>query len=167
MSEVSTQFAKIKCMEKNDHIIYIYIHIFDLRQFWDAAIDITFTDQNRCIRILCGIYHVYQSIVFDFAGFILTKDRSHIDCSDVNMIEPDTSVANNKSTNTMPTKHNPLLARKGTVETLYNTVNFCWSTHKRHSIARPKGRGMGCLLWVQKATYCVDLSNLSSIKYLL
>ena len=26
-----------------------------------------------------------------------------------------------------------------TVETLYNTVNFCWSTHKRHSIARWKG----------------------------
>ena len=54
-----------------------------------------------------------------------------------------------------------------TVETLYNTVNFCWSTHKRHSIARPKGRGMGCLLWVQRATYSVDLSKLSSIKYLL
>ena len=54
-----------------------------------------------------------------------------------------------------------------TVETLYNTVNFCWSTHKRHSIARPEGRGMGCLLWVQRATYCVDLSKLSSIKYLL
>ena len=29
-----------------------------------------------------------------------------------------------------------------TVETLYNTVNFCWSTHKRHSIARPK-----CEVW--------------------
>ena len=57
--------------------------------------------------------------------------------------------------------------KHGTVETLYNTVNFCWSTHKRHSIARPKGRGMGCLLWVQRATYCVDLSKLSSIKYLL
>ena len=52
-----------------------------------------------------------------------------------------------------------------TVETLYNTINFCWSTHKRHSIARPKGRGMGCLLWVQRATYCVDLSIFSSIKY--
>ena len=50
-----------------------------------------------------------------------------------------------------------------TVETLYNTINFCWSTHKRHSIARPKGRGMGCLLWVQRATYCVDLSILSFI----
>ena len=55
----------------------------------------------------------------------------------------------------------------GTVETLYNTINFCWNTHKRHSIARPKGRGMECLLWVQRATYCVDLSILSSIKYLL
>ena len=54
-----------------------------------------------------------------------------------------------------------------TVETLYNTINFCWSTHKRHSIARPKGRGMGCLLWVQRATYCVDLSILSSINYFL
>ena len=53
------------------------------------------------------------------------------------------------------------------VETLYNTINFCRSTHKRHSIARPKGRGMGCLLWVQRATYCVDLSILSFIKYLL
>ena len=50
-----------------------------------------------------------------------------------------------------------------TVETLYNTINFCWNTYKRHSIARPKGRGMGCLLWVQRATYCVDLSILSSI----
>ena len=60
-----------------------------------------------------------------------------------------------------------ILLHRTTVETLYNTVNFCWNTHKRHSIARPKGRGMGCLLWVQRATYCVDLSNLSSIKYLL
>ena len=60
-----------------------------------------------------------------------------------------------------PVRHN------GTVETLYNTIIFCWSTHKRHSIARPKGRGMGCLLWVQRATYCVDLSILSSIKFWL
>ena len=60
-----------------------------------------------------------------------------------------------------------MLNNHHTVETLYNTINFCWSTHKRHSIARPKGRGMGCLLWVQRATYCVDLSILSSIKYLL
>ena len=51
------------------------------------------------------------------------------------------------------------ILRYSTVETLYNTVNFCWSTHKRHSIARPKGRGMECLLWVQRATYCTDLST--------
>ena len=62
---------------------------------------------------------------------------------------------------------NPAAVVSCTVETLYNTINFCWSTHKRHSIARPKGRGMGCLLWVQRATYCVDLSILSSTKYLL
>ena len=60
-----------------------------------------------------------------------------------------------------------LINPRYTVETLYNTVNFWWSTHKRHSIARPKGLGMGCLLRVQRATYCVDLSKLSSIKYLL
>ena len=60
-----------------------------------------------------------------------------------------------------------MIGHPDTVETLYNTINFCWSTHKRHSIARPKGRGMGCLLWVPRATYCIDLSILSSIKYLL
>ena len=37
----------------------------------------------------------------------------------------------------------PRIMLADTVETLYNTVNFCWNTHKRHSIARPKGRGMG------------------------
>ena len=60
-----------------------------------------------------------------------------------------------------------VIENPNTVETLYNTINFCWSTHKRHSIAHPKGRGMGCLLWVQRATYFVDLAILSSIKYLL
>ena len=72
--------------------------------------------------------------------------------------------------NALINMHQPsieMVEKRNTVETLYNTVNFCWNTHKRHSIARPKGRGMGCLLWVQRATYCVDLSKLSSIKYLL
>ena len=32
-----------------------------------------------------------------------------------------------------------------TVRCHYNTVNF----YKRHPIARPLGRGMGCLLWIQ------------------
>ena len=31
----------------------------------------------------------------------------------------------------------------------YNAVNFLTNIHKRHPIARPLGRGMGCLLWIQ------------------
>ena len=72
--------------------------------------------------------------------------------------------------NALINMHQPsieMVEKRNTVETLDNTVNFCWNTHKRHSIARPKRRGMGCLLWVHRATYCVDLSKLSSIKYLL
>ena len=30
----------------------------------------------------------------------------------------------------------------------YNAVNFLTNIHKRHPIARPLGRGMGCFLWV-------------------
>ena len=31
----------------------------------------------------------------------------------------------------------------------YNLVNFLKNILKRHPIARPLGRGMGCLLWIQ------------------
>ena len=31
----------------------------------------------------------------------------------------------------------------------YNAVNFLTNIHKRHPIARPLGRGMGRLLWIQ------------------
>ena len=31
----------------------------------------------------------------------------------------------------------------------YNAVNFLKNINKRHPIARPLGRGMGCLLWIQ------------------
>ena len=31
----------------------------------------------------------------------------------------------------------------------YNAVNFLTNIHKRHPIARPLGRDMGCLLWIQ------------------
>ena len=31
----------------------------------------------------------------------------------------------------------------------YNAVNFIKIIHKRHSIARPLGRGKECLLWIQ------------------
>ena len=36
-----------------------------------------------------------------------------------------------------------------TVRCRYNAVNFLKNIHKRHHIARPLGRGMGCLLWIQ------------------
>ena len=36
-----------------------------------------------------------------------------------------------------------------TVGCCYNAVNVLENPHKRHLIARPLGRGMGCLLWLQ------------------
>ena len=36
-----------------------------------------------------------------------------------------------------------------TVQCRYNAVNFPSNIHKRHPIARPLGRGMGCLWWKQ------------------
>ena len=36
-----------------------------------------------------------------------------------------------------------------TVRCRYNAVNFLKNINKRHPIARPSGRGMGCLLWIQ------------------
>ena len=36
-----------------------------------------------------------------------------------------------------------------TVQRHYNLVNFLQNIHEGHPIARPSGRGMGCLLWVQ------------------
>ena len=52
-------------------------------------------------------------------------------------------------------KINPLHAKffRGnqtyTVWCRYNAVNFLTNIHKRHPIARPSGRGKGCLLWIQ------------------
>ena len=39
--------------------------------------------------------------------------------------------------------------QKCTVRRRYNAVNFITNIHKRHAMARPLGRGMGCLLWIQ------------------
>ena len=36
-----------------------------------------------------------------------------------------------------------------TMRRRYNMVNFLKDIHKRHPIARPLGRGKGCLLWIQ------------------
>ena len=41
-----------------------------------------------------------------------------------------------------------------TVRCRYNAVNFITNIHKRHPMARPLGRGMGCLLWIQ---HLIDL----------
>ena len=35
------------------------------------------------------------------------------------------------------------------VQCRYNAVNFLKNIQKRHPLARPLGRGMGCLLWIQ------------------
>ena len=40
-------------------------------------------------------------------------------------------------------------AFENTVRCRYNAVNFLKNINKRHPIARPLGRGMGCLLWIQ------------------
>ena len=37
----------------------------------------------------------------------------------------------------------------GTVGCRYNAVKFLTNIHKRRHIARPLGRGMGCLWWIQ------------------
>ena len=36
-----------------------------------------------------------------------------------------------------------------TVRCRYNALNFLTNIHKKHPIARPLGRGMGCILWIQ------------------
>ena len=42
-----------------------------------------------------------------------------------------------------------LVHAQNTVRCRYNAVNFLKNINKRHPIARPLGRGMGCLLWIQ------------------
>ena len=59
------------------------------------------------------------------------------------------------STSLLPTKVHMILrglmAYPGpdTVWCRYNAANFITNIHKRHPMARPLGRGMGCLLWIQ------------------
>ena len=36
-----------------------------------------------------------------------------------------------------------------TVRCRFNAVNYLTNIHKRHPIARPTGRGMGCVLWIR------------------
>ena len=122
-----------------------------------------FTSNDR-LSIIQGMYpwrmwHDLYSFLWQFIMRFMKLWNPHTNCED--------GWFNDKISQS--TGQGQVIIYIHTVETLYNTVNFCWSTHKRHSIARLKGRGMGCLLWVQslRATYCVDLSKLSTIKYLL
>ena len=45
-----------------------------------------------------------------------------------------------------------------TVLCRYNAVNFVANHHNRHPIARPWGRGMGCLLWFWSLIFILLLS---------
>ena len=49
-----------------------------------------------------------------------------------------------------PRQINTDILLRNTVRCRYNAVNFLTNIHKRHPIARPLGRGMGCLLWIQR-----------------
>ena len=45
------------------------------------------------------------------------------------------------------------------VEPTYNTIKTGWNTNWRLPIARPLGRDMECLLWVQMMTYVLNISK--------
>ena len=49
----------------------------------------------------------------------------------------------------------------------YNTVNFLQNLHKKHPryIARPLGRGMVCILWVQTMIYTLPQSQQWCMQY--
>ena len=46
-----------------------------------------------------------------------------------------------------------------TVRCHYNAVNLLQNSHNRHPIARPWGRGMGCLLWIWSLICVMLLSS--------
>ena len=46
-----------------------------------------------------------------------------------------------------------------TVRCCYNAVNFLQNHHKRHPIARPLGRDMGCLLWINTDIYSAPVTE--------
>ena len=50
------------------------------------------------------------------------------------------------------------LADLTTVRCRYNAVSFLHIPHNRHSIARPLGRGMGCLMWFSCLSHVLLLS---------
>ena len=53
-----------------------------------------------------------------------------------------------------------------TVQCRYNAVNFLENINKRHPMARPLGRGMGCLLWIQHVIDILPQFQQLLMKYL-
>ena len=47
----------------------------------------------------------------------------------------------------------------------HNAVNLLTNTHNRHPIARPWGRGMGCLLWLQTLMNVIPKSLQCCVQY--
>ena len=73
------------------------------------------------------------------------------------------------SENTIPL-HEPIMAQLTdayTVQCSYNSVNFIQNSYKRHIIARPLGRGMVCLLWIQSLIYILSSSLQSCMQYIV
>ena len=48
----------------------------------------------------------------------------------------------------------------------YNAVNFLTNIHLRHPIARPLGRGMGCVSWIQRVIDILPQFLQLSMQYL-
>ena len=61
------------------------------------------------------------------------------------------------------TSVNPVLPI--TVQCCYNSVNFLTNIHKRHFIAYPLGRVLGCLLWIKHLIYDLPEFITYSISY--
>ena len=56
--------------------------------------------------------------------------------------------------------------KQTTIQWRYNAVNFLQNPHNRHSLARPWGRDMGCLFWVQSLIYVLTLPSQCRLWYL-
>ena len=60
---------------------------------------------------------------------------------------------------------NPIIrySNMSTVQCCYNVVNFLENPHKRHPIARPLGRGMGCLVGWHSDLYYASVTPVTYV----
>ena len=91
---------------------------------------------------------VQQAIVYVYDDLMHTREMSHM-CS----IEMAVCVTNGCN------------VQAYAAQCRYNAVNILKNIHKRHAIARPLGRGMVCLLWIQHlidilSSFCNHFSNI-------